>query len=508
MSIATKKWIIILGGIAAAVGPLLALAGTILPAIATGFALLISPVGLLVAALTAAGVAMASFGESSSSAVESMQNERRELFVLESKIKDVNTSNEDRIKLIDSLKEKYPQLLKDIDAEAISNSELSKKLALVNSELVNKIIIQKQDEKIQNAITSTAERKLTILESEDKIRQQMFKVAEKENLVLKDGVSLREQARDLIKQVTSRRSLNGVLIDPVAKLSQQVVQLDKANLLYNGSLKQQNALTEAKIELLDRLGIKLQENNVETKTGGSGSGSAEVDQVREVYEKIQGLSAGFSKITPLTGIVAKMPEQIEALDEMQKLALSNALTFNEGLNQVITSGVSSFVDGFGGILENFASGAYKLSGIGNLFLGTVASMAIQLGKMAISIGVGVKGIQLALKSLNPGVAIAAGIALVTLGSLIKGSLNKISGGGNVPAFANGGIVGGQSYYGDKILARVNSGELILNQNQQRGLYGMLNGGDFETVTTTRQVVEGDKLILITDRAKKRKSRIG
>ena len=41
---------------------------------------------------------------------------------------------------------------------------------------------------------------------------------------------------------------------------------------------------------------------------------------------------------------------------------------------------------------------------------------------------------------------------------------------SLPAFANGGIVGGTSYTGDKLLARVNSGELILNKTQQQNLY--------------------------------------
>lgn len=56
LSPTTKKWIVILGGIAAAIGPLLALAGTILPAIGTGLALLTGPIGLIVAGLTAIGV--------------------------------------------------------------------------------------------------------------------------------------------------------------------------------------------------------------------------------------------------------------------------------------------------------------------------------------------------------------------------------------------------------------------------------------------------------------------
>lgn len=46
----------------------------------------------------------------------------------------------------------------------------------------------------------------------------------------------------------------------------------------------------------------------------------------------------------------------------------------------------------------------------------------------------------------------------------------------IPKFADGGIVGGSSYFGDKLLARVNSGEMILNQGQQARLLAMTNGG--------------------------------
>ena len=44
------------------------------------------------------------------------------------------------------------------------------------------------------------------------------------------------------------------------------------------------------------------------------------------------------------------------------------------------------------------------------------------------------------------------------------------------AFANGGIVGGTSYTGDKLLARVNSGEMVLNGRQQARLFSMINSG--------------------------------
>ena len=44
-----------------------------------------------------------------------------------------------------------------------------------------------------------------------------------------------------------------------------------------------------------------------------------------------------------------------------------------------------------------------------------------------------------------------------------------------PKFAKGGIVSGGSKYGDKMLARVNSGEMILNNKQQKRLFDMANG---------------------------------
>ena len=44
------------------------------------------------------------------------------------------------------------------------------------------------------------------------------------------------------------------------------------------------------------------------------------------------------------------------------------------------------------------------------------------------------------------------------------------------AFADGGIVSGNSFHGDTMLARVNSGEMILNKQQQAALYHSLKNG--------------------------------
>ena len=57
--------------------------------------------------------------------------------------------------------------------------------------------------------------------------------------------------------------------------------------------------------------------------------------------------------------------------------------------------------------------------------------------------------------------------LVSMVSQIK----QLTAGG----YAEGGIVPGNSFAGDKVMAMVNSGEMILNTNQQKNLFDMLNG---------------------------------
>lgn len=48
---------------------------------------------------------------------------------------------------------------------------------------------------------------------------------------------------------------------------------------------------------------------------------------------------------------------------------------------------------------------------------------------------------------------------------------------SLPKFENSGIVGGGSFTGDKILARVNSGEMILNKSHQSYLLNGIKRGN-------------------------------
>lgn len=67
-------------------------------------------------------------------------------------------------------------------------------------------------------------------------------------------------------------------------------------------------------------------------------------------------------------------------------------------------------------------------------------------------------------------------------------------------YAEGGIVGGTSYSGDKLFAMVNSGEMILNKRQQKNLSNMLGGGGGQV----EFYISGDNLVgVLNNRENKR-----
>lgn len=92
----------------------------------------------------------------------------------------------------------------------------------------------------------------------------------------------------------------------------------------------------------------------------------------------------------------------------------------------------------------------------------------------------------------------ASIPYVGPGMAVAAIASVIAALANVPKFAEGGIVGGSSYYGDRILARLNSGELVLNRSQQAGLLGALDRPVQRVEITGRLTASGRDLQYVFD----------
>ena len=138
----------------------------------------------------------------------------------------------------------------------------------------------------------------------------------------------------------------------------------------------------------------------------------------------------------------------------------------EDMNSALSS-TGEIFNNLSGIMASFGSdmGAWLLGTVGN-----IAQMIVQLQSMATA-----NGVASASKLPFPANIAAIATVVATIASVFS----------SLPKFADGGIVGGSSYFGDKLLARVNSGEMILNQGQQARLLNMTEGGNVRVTGDVR-----------------------
>ena len=187
-------------------------------------------------------------------------------------------------------------------------------------------------------------------------------------------------------------------------------------------------------------------------------------------------SSKISELTSLMSVANPMEQQQlqEQINIYKKYAES--ITGNQGIKDQINemndyqnaiSSVESALSSLSGTFDNGSQSA--LSYFTNIIQGAAqavtAIMALIPVKKAEANANAEAAVTGAASSVAPIPFVGAAMAVAAVTALIASMAA-------IPKFAKGGIVGGNSYFGDKLLARVNSGELILNQKQQAKLYHM------------------------------------
>lgn len=138
-----------------------------------------------------------------------------------------------------------------------------------------------------------------------------------------------------------------------------------------------------------------------------------------------------------------------AFQDQLNLAFGNSLFLEVGLKinkgsfadiskeveSLVTDLAESMSEAVGGLIGDLVTGGDAWGNFTNAAVSAMADMAIAVGKIALTTGVASLGIKAALESLNPGVAIAAGAALIALGAAVKAGLSNVAN-GNYSAGAN------------------------------------------------------------------------
>lgn len=206
--------------------------------------------------------------------------------------------------------------------------------------------------------------------------------------------------------------------------------------------------------------------------------SAASDDTTERMEKLRKKLEDMNKVSEETVLINTMMNIVwqNQIDELN--AYGNAIGY---LGQAFSS------------LQSIASDDSAWS----KFSGTMGGVISQIASL-ISTYTALVGIEAVAESIKAGNGIpfpynlvliaAAGAALAGIIATISSQTKSQFGG----AYEQGGIVPGNSYTGDRLWVRVNSGEMILNRHQQAQLFG---GGNASNV---HFVIEGSQLRGVLD----------
>ena len=101
----------------------------------------------------------------------------------------------------------------------------------------------------------------------------------------------------------------------------------------------------------------------------------------------------------------------------------NIVDVSNEIESLLSNSVARTSEILGNLIGTLAGGGDAWGDFKNAALSAFGDMAIAVGKIAIAAGLVSEGIQAALKMGNPYVAIAAGAALIAIGSAVKSSLS-------------------------------------------------------------------------------------
>lgn len=202
-----------------------------------------------------------------------------------------------------------------------------------------------------------------------------------------------------------------------------------------------------------------------------------------------------AKVEVPVGLAVK-PESIEYYKDVISASLGDTTVYigfeadtehlrdiTREVESIVSSLAESTGETIGQLIGDLATGGDAWSNFKNSALSAFGDMAVSVGKMAVATGVATLGIKAALESLNGYVAIAAGVALVALGTAVKTGLSNVASGNYSAGYssvASGSYSSGNSDYETREVNVKVTGTLTGEGSALIGVINNVNNQDYYT----------------------------
>lgn len=206
----------------------------------------------------------------------------------------------------------------------------------------------------------------------------------------------------------------------------------------------------------------------------------ELERLQAAYEQNLLTTEEYEKAK--TDIMSKYAAERQQLisEEVTKSTEDLAKAYVTGL-----TGIQSVIDKLGNAFEELGEDSEESKKISRAFawVSLLTSQAIAVANTVQAITQAIANAQQSAGATGPAAVFTAPAFIAEMVSITAGAAaNAIAGIvqakqliSQADGYATGGIVGGTSYTGDKVPARLNSGEMVLNRESQTRLFDALSG---------------------------------
>lgn len=215
--------------------------------------------------------------------------------------------------------------------------------------------------------------------------------------------------------------------------SSSVADIDKANQLRIQEERVVSSMNNALRELSERQATITA--NVQKEAEARRQSAAFIQQKEAYAADTAEARADLSAFSESLTSQAEMKFPKLEVPVMPVLDTKSIVVLSQQLESLLTGSIENLSAGIGNLIGDLATGGDAWGNFADMAISSFGDMAIAIGKMAVSTGVATLGIKAALESLNPYVAIAAGAALIALGSAVKAGLSNVAA-GNYSASTN------------------------------------------------------------------------
>ena len=484
LSPATKTFILTIAGIAAATGPLLFLAGSILPKVLTGFKLLTSAAGkfnLTIGKGGALGVLIAGLG-----------------YVAESAY-DYNKALGETNKLTEDQK-------KNLNVVLETNEAIKKKIALLQQEYKTAGQVQLQTGLNTAQITKSKAQVKSQIEEQAKLYKQnkviIAQLTKAQGADVGGGLDLGNLGGD--EESAAEKFDFSALGSKINDLNKEIF----------GDLQSINkTITSGQENALNRFLATTSSKGQEFGKLIKGFFNYDITQ-SEFFTSLQKLYGQVSNIaTPFAVMEQGITASTVVLQEQLALQAEQFNIYMQAMDMLKNATAQVFQSIGNSIVNSFGLAKTGLEG----FLGAMLNVLVQMGAMAIAESIfGKKKVatkyaesQANAITIGTNAAAASGPAgIATIAPFIAAAMGVVQGAfSTIPAFAKGGIVSGPTMglMGEYMGAKSNP-EVIAPLSRLQSMLD--NGGGNDMNLSGEFVVRGQDLILALQRAEKTRNRIG